>query len=63
MDDVSKAAHRERIQELMHFINSRHRRITEFDEKLVKKLHDGVKVSDFFLEFKFKSGVMINIEK
>ena len=40
MDNAAKAAHRERIQELLHFINSQPRTITEFDEALVKKLLD-----------------------
>ena len=63
MDDAAKAAHRERIQELLHFINSQPRTITEFDEALVKKLLESVKVCEFFLEFRFKSGVTIIIEK
>jgi len=37
--------------------------ITEFDEALVKKLQESVKVCEFFLEFRFKSGVTISIEK
>lgn len=63
MDDTARVAHRERIQELLHFINSQPRTITEFDEALVKKLLESVKVCEFFLEFRFKSGVTISIEK
>ena len=63
MDDAAKAAHRERIQELLHFINSQPRTITEFDEALVKKLLESVKVCESFLEFRFKSGMTISIEK
>jgi septin family protein len=63
MDDAAKAAHRERIQELLHFINSQPRTITEFDEALVKKLLESVNVCESFLEFRFKSGVTISIEK
>ena len=37
MDDTARAAHRERIQELLHFIHSQPRTVTEFDEALVKK--------------------------
>ena len=48
MDDAAKAAYRERIQELLHFINSQPRTITEFDETLVKKLLESVKVCEFF---------------
>ena len=63
MDNAAKAAHRERSQELLHFINSQPRTLTEFDEALVKKLLESVKVCEFFLEFRFKSGVTISIEK
>ena len=31
MDDTARAAHQERIQELLHFIHSQSRTITEFD--------------------------------
>ncbi len=54
---------RERIQELLHFINSQPRTITEFDEALVKKLLESVKVCEFFLEFRFKSVVTVSVEK
>ena len=63
MDDAAKAAHRERIQELLNFINSKPRTITEFDEALVRKLLESVKVCEFFLEFRFKSGVTVSVEK
>ena len=63
MDDAAKAAHRERIQELLNFINSKPRTITEFDEALVRKLLESVKVCDVFIEFRFKSGTSVIIEK
>ena len=63
MDDAAKAAHRERIQELLNFINSKPRTITEFDEALVRKLLEKVTVYDDYLEFRFKSGVKVSIEK
>ncbi|WP_303825531.1 hypothetical protein [Ruminococcus flavefaciens] len=50
MDDAAKAAHRQRIQELLNFINSQPRTITEFDEALVKKLLEKVTVHDDYLE-------------
>ena len=62
MDDAAKAAHRERIQELLHFINSQPRTIMEFDEALVKKLLESVKVCESFLEFRFKSGARMVVE-
>ena len=63
MDDAAKAAHRERIKELLNFINYKPRTITEVDEALVRKLLESVKVCEFFLEFRFKSGVTISVEK
>lgn len=63
MDDTARTAHRERIQELLHFIHSQPRTVTEFDETLVKKLIESVKVCEDFLEFRFKSGVTISVEK
>ena len=63
MDEAAKDERKKRIQELLHFINSQPRAITEFDEALVKKLLESVKVCEFFLEFRFKSGVTISIEK
>ena len=63
MDDAAKAAHRERIQELLNFINSKPRTITEFDEALVRKLLEKVTVYADYLEFRFKSGVTVSVEK
>ena len=63
MDEAAKAEHRDRIQALCNFINSQPRTITKFDGTLVRKLLESVKVCEFFLEFRFKSGVTISIEK
>ena len=72
MDEAAKAEHRDRIQalcnfiniqELMHFINSQPRTITKFDGTLVRKLLKDVKVCDVFIEFRFKSGTSVIIEK
>lgn len=63
MDDAAKAAHRERIQELLHFINSQPRTITEFDEALAKKLLAKIIIHEDYLEFTFKSGVTVSVEK
>ena len=62
MDDAAKAAHRERIQELLHFINSQPRTIMEFDEALVKKLLEEIRVGETYLEFQFKSGARMVVE-
>ncbi len=63
MDEAVKNERKMRIRELANFIDSQPRNITEFDEALVKKLLESVNVCEFFLEFRFKSGVTISIEK
>ena len=63
MDEAVKNERKKRIRELANFIDSQPRTITEFDEALVKKLLESVKVCESFLEFRFKSGVTISIEK
>ena len=63
MDNAAKAVHQKCIQELLHFIHSQLRTITEFNEALVKKLLESVKVCEGFLRFRFKSGMTISIEK
>ncbi len=63
MDKAAKAEHRDRIQALCNFINSQPRSITKFDGTLVRKLLKDVKVCDVFIEFRFKSGTSVIIEK
>ena len=63
MDDVTQKEHTKRIKELQKFIQSQPSEITKFDEALVKKLLEKVVVHDEYLEFHFKSGVTISIEK
>ena len=63
MDEAAKAEHRDRIQALCSFINSQPRTSTKFDGTLVRKLLKDVKVCDVFIEFRFKSGMSVIIEK
>ena len=63
MDEAAKAEHRDRIQALCSFINSQPRASTKFDGTLVRKLLKDVKVCDVFIEFRFKSGTSVIIEK
>ena len=63
MDEAAKAEHRDRIQALCNFINFQPRTITKFDGTLVRKLLKDVKVCDVFIEFRFKSGTSVIIEK
>lgn len=63
MDDATQLEHTKRIREPQTFICSQSSEITEFDETLVKKLLEKITVHDEYLEFRFKSGVTISIEK
>lgn len=63
IDEAAKAEHRDRIQALCSFINSQPRTSTKFDGTLVRKLLKDVKVCDVFIEFRFKSGTSVIIEK
>ena len=62
MDEAAKNERKKRIWELANFIDSQPRAITEFDEALAKKLLEGVRVGETYLEFQFKSGARIVIE-
>ncbi len=53
---------RDRIAEMTDFLNTQTGDITEFDDKLVRKLIEKVTVFDDKLTVEFKSGVEIDIE-
>ena len=63
MDDTAKKEHKKRIKELHTFIQSQPSEISEFDETLVKKLLEKVTVYEEYMEFQFKSGVTVSVEK
>lgn len=63
MDDTAKSEHKKRIHELRKFIERQKREITEFDGALVKKLLKKVTIHEDFMEFRFKSGVTVSVEK
>ena len=62
MDEAAKNERKKRIRELAHFIDSQPRTITEFDGALAKKLLEGVRVGETYLEFQFKSGARMVVE-
>ena len=63
MYDTAKKEHKKRIKELRTFILSQPSEISEFDEALVKKLLEKVTVYEEYMEFQFKSGVTVSVEK
>ena len=63
MDDNAKSEHKRRIRELLKFIERQKNKVLVFDGSLVKKLLEKVTVYDDYLEFRFKSGVTVSVEK
>ena len=63
MDDNAKSEHKRRIRELLKFIERQKSKVLVFDGSLVKKLLEKVTVYDDYLEFRFKSGVTVSVEK
>ena len=63
MDGTAKSEHKKRIKELKRFIERQESKVLTFDEALVKKLLEKVTVYDDYLEFRFKSGVTVSVEK
>lgn len=63
MDDTAKKEHKKRIKELRTFSQSQPSEISEFDETLVKKLLEKVTIYENYMEFQFKSGVTVSVEK
>ena len=63
MDGTAKSEHKKRIRELQRFIERQKSKVLAFDEGLVRKLLKKVTVYDDYLEFYFKSGVTVSVEK
>lgn len=63
MDDNAKSEHKKRIRELLKFIERQKSKILMFDGSLVKKLLEKVTIYDDYMEFRFKSGVTVSVEK
>ena len=63
MDGTAKSEHKKRIRELLKFIEWQKSKVLAFDESLVRKLLEKVTVYDDYLEFRFKSGVTVSVEK
>ena len=63
MDDTAKLQHKRRIRELLKFIERQQSEITVFDGSLVKKLLEKVTIYDDYMEFRFKSGMTVSVEK
>lgn len=53
---------KERIQEMIEYLKSQPKRVTAYDEQLVRKLIEKITVYDDHLDFLFRSGIQIEIK-
>lgn len=60
--NVNYKAGKERIQEMIEYLKLQPKRVTAYDEQLVRKLIEKITVYDDHLEFLFKSGIQIAIK-
>ena len=50
------------IQEMIEYLKSQPKRVTVYDEQLVRKLIEKITVYDDHLDFLFKSGIQIEMK-
>jgi len=60
--NVNYKAGKERIQEMIEYLKSQPKRVTAYDEQLVRKLIEKITMYDDHLDFLFKSGIQIEIK-
>lgn len=60
-ESVNYKAGKERIEEMAAYLKSQPKRVTAYDEQLVRKLIEKITVYDDHLDFLFKSGIQIEI--
>lgn len=60
--NVNYKAGTERIQEMIKYLRSQPKRVTAYDEQLVRKVIEKITVYDDHLDFLFKSGIQIEIK-
>lgn len=61
-ESVNYNAGKERIEEMIAYLKSQPKRVTAYDEQLVRKLIEKITVYDDHLDFLFKSGIQIEIK-
>lgn len=61
-DSVNYKAQAERTEEMIEYLKSQPKRVTAYDEQLVRKLIEKITVFDDHLNFLFKSGIQIEIK-
>lgn len=61
LQKANRAGEQQRIQELMGFLDKQGRKITEYDEQLVRKLIEKITVYEDKLEVEFKAGITVDV--
>ena len=61
-DGATKKRNAQAVRDLQEFIRSQGKEITEFDEKLVRRLVEQITVSDETITVQFKSGQSVEIK-
>ena len=61
-DSVNYKVQVERTEEMIEYLKSQPKRVTAYDEQLVRKLIEKITVYDEHLDFLFKSGIQIEIK-
>ena len=61
-DGAAKKRNAQAVRDLQEFIRSQGKEITEFDEKLVRRLVERINVSDETITVTFKSGQSVEIK-
>lgn len=63
VNQANNETHKKRIYEMKQFIENQDHLLTHYDEALVRKYIQEIKIFDDKFEVRFKSGINVNIEK
>lgn len=63
VNQANNETHKKRIYEMKQFIENQDHLLTHYDEVLVRKYIQEIKIFDDKFEVRFKSGINVNIEK
>lgn len=63
VNQANNETHKKRIYEMEQFIENQDHLLTHYDEVLVRKYIQEIKIFDDKFEVRFKSGINVNIEK
>lgn len=63
VEDAEREGTRQRVQEMMEYLQEQPADVTEYDEQLVRRLVEKIMVFDEKFVVEFKAGVTITIKK